>query len=185
MSLTHTQAHSQIGYRRRLFSNFNRSGKLSASPSNPGSAWQSCPGGWSPHLVVFCSGALEVADRRAFLRVQGGPSGPHVPPAAYRFVHDGPGLGTPDQPHLGGPRGHCMVSGIPAQLERAGFVLAATCCRRGTRVCYRRERRGAWCGVRSEMALRCVAPRLLLSSYQCPGVVCHGGHRPLLGGGMA
>ena len=122
-----------------------------------------------------------VADRRAFLRVPGGPSGPHFPPAAYRFIYDGPGLGAPHQPHRGGPRGHRVVGGIPAQLERAGFLPAASRRRGGTRVCYRRERSGAWRGVWSEMALRGVAPRLPRLSYQCPGVVCRGGRRPFLG----
>ena len=40
-----------------------------------------------------------VADRNAFLRVQGGPSGPHFPPAAYRFIYGSPGLGAPHQPY--------------------------------------------------------------------------------------
>ena len=99
-----------------------------------------------------------VADRHAFLRVQGGPSGPHFPPAAYRFVHDGPGLGAPHQPHCGGPHGHRVVGGVPAQLERVGFLPAAARHYSGTRVCYRRERRGAWHGFRLEMALRGVPP---------------------------
>ena len=66
-----------------------------------------------------------VADRSASLRVQCGPSGPHSPPAAYRFIYDGPGLGAPHQPHRGGPRGHRVVGGIPAQLERAGYLPVA------------------------------------------------------------
>ena len=99
-----------------------------------------------------------VADRCAFLRVQGGPSGPHFPPAAYRFIYDSPGLGAPHQPPRGGPRGHRVVGGIPAKLKRAGFLPAAARRRGGTRVCYRPERSGAWRGVRSEMALRGVPP---------------------------
>ena len=39
-----------------------------------------------------------VADRSASLRVQGGPSRPHFPPAAYRFIYDGPGLAASHQP---------------------------------------------------------------------------------------
>ena len=66
-----------------------------------------------------------VADWSAFLRMQGGPSGPHFPLVAYRFIYDGPGLGAPHQPHRGGPRGHRVVGGIPAQLERAGFLPVA------------------------------------------------------------
>ena len=120
-----------------------------------------------------------VADRSASLRVQGGPSGPHFPPAAYRFIYDGPGLGAPHQPPRGGPRGHRVVGGIPAQLEWAGFLPAAARRRGGTRVCYRRGRGRAWRGVRSEMALRGVARRLPRLSCQCPGVVCRGGRRVL------
>ena len=66
-----------------------------------------------------------VTDRSASLRMQGGPSRPHFPLAAYRFIYDGPGLGTPHQPHRGSQRGHRMVGGIPAQLEQAGFLPAA------------------------------------------------------------
>ena len=130
---------------------------------------------------MHLSGAA-VADRSAFLRVQGGPSGPHFPPAAYRFIYDGPGLGALHQPHCGDPRGHRVVGGIAAQLEPGGLSSRR---RGGIRVCYRRERNGAWRGVRSEMALRGVAPRLPRLSYQCPGVVCRGGRRQLLGRGMA
>ena len=73
---------------------------------------------------MHLSGAA-VADRSAFLRVQGGPSGPHFPPAAYRFIYDGPGLGALHQPHCGDPRGHRVVGGIAAQLDRAGFLPVA------------------------------------------------------------
>ena len=76
------------------------------------------------------------------------------------------------------------VEFLPSWNGRAFFPAAARR-RGGTQVCYRRERRGAWRGVRSEMALRGVAPRLPRLSYQCPGVVCYGGRCPLLGRGMA
>ena len=112
-----------------------------------------------------------VADWSAFLRMQGGPSGAHFPPVVYHFIYDGPSLGAPHQPHRGGPRRHRVVGGIPAQLERAGFLPTAAHHRGGTRVCYQRKRSGAWHGVRSEMALRGVAPRLPCLAYQCPGVI--------------
>ena len=122
-----------------------------------------------------------VADRGASLRVHGGPSGPHFPPAAYRFIYDGPGLGAPHQPPRGSPRGHRVVGGIPAQLERAGFLPAAARRRGGTRVCYRRERGGAWRGVRSDMAYAAWPPAfrayhvtvLKLLPWLGRGMSCH------------
>ena len=110
-----------------------------------------------------------VADRSSSLRVQGGPSGLHFPPAAYLFIYDGPGLGPPHQPPRGGPRRHRMVGGIPAQLERAGFLPTAAHRRGGTTVCYRRGRGRAWHGVRSEMALRCMVNVLELFGMAVTG----------------
>ena len=96
----------------------------------------------------------DVADRSASLRVHGGPSRLHFPPAAYRFIYYGPGFGAPHQPPRSGQHGRRMVGGIPAQLELAGFLPAAARCYSGTRVCSSR----AWCGIWSEMALSGVGP---------------------------
>ena len=161
-------------------------GLLSSGDAPP--SGQTCTASRLPARVadaaVMHQAGAAVADRSASLRVQGGPSGPHFPPAAYRFIYDGPGLGAPHQPPRGGPRGHRVVGGIPAQLERAGFL--PTTARRcgGTRVCYRRERGRAWRGVRSDMAYAAWPPpsALIMSlSWSC----CRGGRRPLLGRGMS
>ena len=135
-------------------------GLLSSGDAPP--SGQTCTASRLPARVadaaVMHHAGAAVADRSASLRVQGGPSGPHFPPAAYRFIYDGPGLGAPHQPPRGGPRGHRVVGGIAAQLERAGFLPAAARRRGGTRVCYRRERGRAWRGVRSDMAYAAWAP---------------------------
>ena len=153
--------------RRRSWSCRHAASSSWASPWTPlfgrcASRGQTCTASRLPARVanaaVMHHAGAAVADRSASLRVHGGPSGPHFPPAAYRFIYDGPGLGAPRQPPRGGRRGHRVVGGIPAQLDRAGFLPAAARRRGGTRVCYRRERGRAWRGVRSDMAYAAWSP---------------------------
>ena len=124
-----------------------------------------------------------VADRHAFLHVQGGSVRAGI--FLRRLIDLSmtvPALAHHNQPHRGGPArtlrggwnscpagtGGLSSHRRPSPRRHSGLLPTAS----GV---------GAWRGVRSEMALRGVPPAFRAYHSKCPGVVCRGGRRPIAG----